>query len=129
MRNIKFRAWDKENKIMRYNAEKAYNGCYQLNDIQYFGQLINNPKYELQQYTGINDINGREIYEGDIIKLYDRYCEVYYNDFNATFDLKFIRYVNLENRDIMFSGIDNYKWKYYEVIGNIYENSDFIKEM
>lgn len=32
---------------MKYNAELAYKGAWQLNDISYFGKLLENPKYEL----------------------------------------------------------------------------------
>lgn len=97
MREIKFRAWDKEKKEM-------------FNDIWIDGNFINMPEYIVMQFTGLKDKNGKEIYEGDIVKNIDRVFEV-------TF------------KDGYFSIIHNKKGLLYcEVIGNKYENSELLKE-
>lgn len=58
MREIKFKAWDKQLKQWSKVAT-----THSIEDIN----LLTD--YEWYQYTGLNDKNGEEIYEGDIISL------------------------------------------------------------
>jgi uncharacterized phage protein (TIGR01671 family) len=133
MREIKFRAWDKINKEMINFCEKGFedfytleacnhgNGIYFLHDTEEKKELAGED-FELMQYTGLKDKNGKEIYEGDIVKTKDGIFKVYWNHYVWAFDNP--------NKYIPFS---SYDWKtleemVLEVIGNIYENSNLLKE-
>lgn len=139
MREVKFRAWDKEYQEMKYNAEQAYDGCGQLHAIDCFGQLLEEENYKVMQYTGLKDKNGKEIYEGDIVK----YCPNY-RAFLAVDEIRneIKRGVVVWNEQGFYAIDDNYPsnkdYMSYpvpmligglEVIGNIYENLELLEKI
>jgi len=110
MRKIKFRAWEKIDKEM-YQWEDLQ--CEELWDI-----LHGNKRYILMQYTGLKDKNGKEIYEGDIVKWLDDGSD--YPNIITRIHPVIIK--NLNNISPMF-----FDKTEYEIIGNIWENGEILK--
>ena len=133
MRIIKFRGWDSDNKVMTDvetiefidGVKVSWCGKYFINERGrkdcYSG--YNN----LMQFTGLHDKNGKEIYEGDIVK--DNKDEaiglVIYTP--PTFSVKLIDKLDTDDYWALGAGKvypDNYKLSDTEVIGNIYQNPE-----
>lgn len=133
MREIKFRAWLKEEKRLVpweklwVEMENGYCGVAEFDD-----QASEHGEYSettsdffLMQYTGLKDRNGKEIYEGDILKGH------YWVNGESN---RIIGYVEFGYGSFVLYGVRKYKGlikmpdSSFEIIGNIYEHPYLLEE-
>ncbi len=140
MREIKFRAWNFYNKMMDVMwigseslgypmSERSAVKCFydeEHGSYSTWGGYIDERRTKdrgrsacvIMQYTGIKDMFGKEIYEGDVVemglvKYVVKFCEGSFRLCESKYPSGFL--------------IGDCSSKMYEVIGNIYDNPDFIK--
>lgn len=144
MREIKFRCWDEQNKIIHNEVEFIRSGTGGDDWILFksdkqtleHGNVLNNPYFQQQikvmQYTGLK-MKDKEIYENDIIRARKDYLyKVVFE--NGSFVLYHLnkydglelikcgllsRFFDSDMKDILDTS---------EVAGNIYENPELLKE-
>lgn len=130
-REIKFRAWDKQRKEWVKQTGNPYifpfegrvsmkcwgDSTGHISDIDY------SEFYELQQFTGLKDKNGNQIYEGDIVAGWNGTIvgSVFYQA--PSFVIKKSERTKSWNAFDIHPD-DN---QLYVVVGNIHENGDLLK--
>ena len=147
MRDLKFRLRDKDDKILGYEHQRDGRWFYTLKGVNHWFEgfkFLNQIKYR-DQFIGLLDKNGKEIYEGDIIRE-GKIGEKIWGNVEITqecigiveyqspnYDIKRIQVgiAKDKNGDHQFSE-NRYDgvyegWSDCEVIGNIYENQELLK--
>ena len=147
MRKIKFRVWDEEERKM-FNQKDVIIYFDVIGESIFMKDIHRELcDYKLMQYTGINDINGKEIYEGDILS----YKHITYTDCSKTkieeieeeslieiiAHAPIASIVKPHSKNVKCFGYDNVNKECLildltsdevEIIGNIYENPELLEQ-
>ncbi|KZT80993.1 Phage protein [Lactiplantibacillus plantarum] len=130
---IKFRAWDKGNEIYLYDVQDAYDtlsGNVKYDDGEYadydedcFGGFLDNERYDVEQFIGLTDLNGKKIYDGDIIRSSYKYAQPKISQVIIENGNSYILGEDLATGNEML--VSDHIGE-IEVIGNVHENSELL---
>lgn len=123
MREIKFRGWNGKNKKWIYGYYFVNRGEHFISPDEVVNPLVSYndfvvDKDSVGQYTGVKDKNGKEVYDGDIVSSGATTGVVVYDCEQAGFVVQ--KEKTIELRFYSLLGI--------EVIGNIHDNPELIKQ-
>jgi len=124
-REIKFRAWDKRTRKMIDTGfhilgettcfDLIYQYCMEHGKRKDECGLQRINSVVIMQYTGLKDRNGKEIYEGDILRGRSGFYPV-------SWDIEYASFMAVNN----YAFINTSSWCKKEIIGNIYENPELL---
>lgn len=125
-REIKFRIWDNDKNEWLAESDGdalTYYGFHLIGEVL----TVQSPRKwtvdgVVEQYTGLKDNNGKEIYEGDIVKSFGRFYEVAYNEHYAAYMFKNNHLEDELSRELFYSSASD-----YEVVSNIHENPELLE--
>lgn len=123
-REIKFRSWDnsygeyiyfdlmsiEEHEFISHTPDDS-GGCSYINKKD--AEII-------EQFTGLQDKNGKDIYEGDRVKIIDEIVTIFFNESMASWDYE---YEGGDCEPIVPDG-SYYEPSGFEVVGNIHESKN-----
>ncbi len=134
MRTIKFRAWDEQAKVMHEDFRFIKSGndgndwivfTSNSQNLQSVPHPFENPyfqqQFKIMQFTGLTDIDGAEIYEGDIVSVPGAgNCEVKICTWYG------VTYTDSDGYDLPHADCAS-EQDYPTIIGNIYQNQELLK--
>lgn len=135
MREIKFRCWDKEYEKMTcfddedyqytpplvFRLDQVFKKDSNYDDYEDFEYNDITDEIEIMQYTGLHDKNGKEIYEGDIVKSF-------FVDTDEAGNEIYKYYIIEVKYDEVLCSYNIDKFMNLKKIGNIYENKELLNE-
>lgn len=132
MREIKFKIWDKtRNKMLTSNCGKFLltqegKAMFHMDGDNPLEPIIDQIEYEVLQYTGLKDKNGKEIYEGDIVEvIFSGKLRI----FQVVFDLSELDFKATNGKEHYGNNFEYLTCcDEVRIIGNIYENPELLKE-
>ncbi|KZT95149.1 YopX superfamily protein [Lactiplantibacillus plantarum] len=120
---IKFRAWDKATSSYRKVLEIEFYPDGELKKVKVTGLqrkgTITPDNLVLEQFTGLTDVNGKDIYEGDIIEVTSQYWGMLGNRYEVKFEQGafYVKYGLLSEISPSIS-----------VIGNVHEKPELLEK-
>lgn len=126
----RFRAWDGGSLCRMYSPEEVMVGngdIWIIDEDDIAGEWIVNNDLDLMQSTGLTDINSKEIFEGDILKVTNLQSWLEVVSFNEDKAMFVSKETKRKVEETPLYDLFNTDIFEVEVIGNVYENPELLE--